>query len=107
MPRRRNPTLQFRSAEILDNVLPVGRVVISAQIWLQLAAQNLERSTLSNTVGAYQTQNLAGARRRQSVKLEAVGRVPMGNLRLEVGWQIDNGDGSEWALLWANTTSNT
>jgi hypothetical protein len=55
-------TLQFGAAKILDDILPVGRIVISAQIRLQLAAQNLERGTLSNTIGAHETQNLSRAR---------------------------------------------
>lgn len=29
----------------------------------------------------------------------------MCDLGLEVGWQVDNVDGAEWALLWADTTS--
>lgn len=31
----------------------------------------------------------------------------MGNVRLEVGWQIDNIDGAEWAFLRTDTASNT
>lgn len=30
----------------------------------------------------------------------------MCDLRLEVGWQVDDVDGAEWALLWADTTSD-
>lgn len=41
------------------------------------------------------------------MQLEAVGRVSVGYVGLEVGWQIDNVYGSEWALLWADTTTNT
>jgi hypothetical protein len=40
------------------------------------------------------------------MKLEAVGRVSMGNMRFEVCRQIDNVNSSKWALLWADTTSN-
>jgi hypothetical protein len=54
-------TLQFGTAEIFDNILPIGRIVISAQIRLQLATQDLERSTLPNTVGAHETQDLSRA----------------------------------------------
>jgi len=39
------------------------------------------------------------------MELEAVGRVPMSDLGLKVGGQIDDVYGSEWALLYANTTS--
>ena len=40
------------------------------------------------------------------MKLEAVGRVAMGDLGLEVGGQVDDVNGSEWALLGADTTTN-
>lgn len=48
-------TLKFRTTEILDDILPIGRVIISTQVGLQLAAQNFECGTLPNTVGAYKT----------------------------------------------------
>lgn len=41
------------------------------------------------------------------MKLEAVGRVSMRNMGLEVGWQIDNVDSSERTLLWADTATDT
>ena len=40
------------------------------------------------------------------MKLETVRRVSMGNLGLEIRWQIDNVDGPKWAFLRADTTSN-
>lgn len=43
----------------------------------------------------------------QSVKLEAIGGVSVCDLALEVRGQIDDGDGAEWALLWANTATDT
>jgi hypothetical protein len=100
-------TLQFRASEILNDILPVRRVIVSSQIWLQFSAQNLQGCALSDTVGADQSQNLSRARCWQSMKLEAVGRVSMGNVRFEVSRQIDNIDGTEWALLWTDTASNT
>ena len=41
------------------------------------------------------------------MELEAVGGVSVGDLGLEVGWQVDNADGAEGAFLWADTASNT
>ena len=41
------------------------------------------------------------------MKLEAVGRVAVGDLGLEVGGQVDDVDGTEWALLRTDTTTNT
>ena len=40
------------------------------------------------------------------MKLEAVGRISVCDLRLEIRGQIDDRNGSKWALLRADTTSN-
>lgn len=40
------------------------------------------------------------------MQLEAVGRVSMGDLGLEICWQIDDVDGTEGTFLWADTASN-
>jgi len=41
------------------------------------------------------------------MQLETVGTISVSHLRLEVGWQIDDVDGIERALLWADTAANT
>ena len=41
------------------------------------------------------------------MKLEAVGRIAVGDLGLEVRGQVDDVDGTEWALLGADTTADT
>jgi hypothetical protein len=41
------------------------------------------------------------------MKLEAVGRVSVGDLALKVGREVDDGDGTEGALLGADTASDT
>jgi hypothetical protein len=41
------------------------------------------------------------------VKLEAVGRIAVGDLGLEVCGQVDDVDGTEWALLGTDTTADT
>lgn len=41
------------------------------------------------------------------MKFEAVGRVPMGDLRFKICWQIDDVDSAKWAFLRADTASNT
>ena len=41
------------------------------------------------------------------MKLEAVGRVTVGDLGLQVGGQVDNVNGTERALLGTDTTTNT
>lgn len=101
------PTLQFRTSEVLDHILPIWWVIISSQIRLKFSTQNLKSSTLSDTVGSHQSQNLSRSWCRQSVKLEAVCRVTMCDLGFQVGWQIDNVDGAKGALLGTDTTSNT
>jgi len=40
------------------------------------------------------------------MKLEAVGRVSMRDVRLEIGWQIDDIDSSKGTFLWADTTTD-
>ena len=39
------------------------------------------------------------------MQLEAIGRITMGDLRLQVGRQIDDIDRREWAFLDANTAA--
>lgn len=99
-------TLKLRTTEVLDDILPVRGVVETAQVRLELAAKNLQRGTLANTVGSDKTEHLVRARHGQAVKLEAVGAITVGDLALEVGGQVDDGDGVERALLGADTTTN-
>jgi len=99
--------LQLGTTEVLENLLPVRGVVVAAEVGLQLAAQNLQGSTLSGTVTTNETQDLTRSGHGQSVELEAVGRVTVGDLRLEVGGQVDNVDGIERTFLGTDTATNT
>jgi hypothetical protein len=92
---------------VLDHILPVRRVVVATQVGLELSAENLQRGTFTNTVGSDKTENLARSGHRQTVELEAVGAITVGDLALEVGGQVDDGDGVEGALLGADTATNT
>lgn len=100
-------TLKLRTTEVLDDILPVRRVVVSAQVGLKLSTQNLEGGTLSDTVGSNKTQNLTRSRHGKSVQLETVGAISVGDLALEVGGQVDDGNGVEGALLGADTATDT
>lgn len=80
---------------------------MATQVGLKLSAENLQRGTFSNTVGSDKTENLARSGHRQTVELEAVGAITVGDLALEVGGQVDDGDGVEGALLGADTATNT
>jgi len=91
---------------MFDDVLPVRRVVVSSQVGLKLAAEDLESGTLANAVGADQSQHVSGPRHRKAVELEAICRISVSNLALEVGREVDDRDGTERAPLWANTASN-
>lgn len=92
---------------MLQNLLPVRGVVVATQVGLELAAENLQRGTLANTVCANETQHLARTGHGQPVQLEAVGRVSVGDLGLEVGGQVDDVDGVEGAFLGADTATDT
>lgn len=100
-------TLQLGTTEVLQNLLPVGRVVVTSQVGLELATKNLQGGTLSDTVCSNETKNLTGAGHGKSVKLEAVGRVAVGDLTFQVGGQVDDVNGAEGALLGADTATNT
>ena len=100
-------TLQFRTTEVPQNLLPVWRVLEASKVGLQLACQNFESGTLANTVGTDKTKDLTGAGHGQTVQLEAVGGVTVCDLALEVCGQVDNLDGVEGALLGADTASDT
>lgn len=99
-------TLQLRTAEVLQNLFPVRRVIIAAQVGLKLATEDLQSCTLSNTVGSNETENLTGTGHGESVELEAVGRVSVGDLGFEVGRQVDDVNSTERTFLRTNTTSN-
>lgn len=41
------------------------------------------------------------------MKFEAVGGISVGDLCVQIGGQVDDGNGVEWAFLRTDTTSNT
>lgn len=98
--------LKLGAPEVLDDVLPVRRVVEPAQVGLQFSTEDLQSGTLADTVRSNETQHVSRPRHRQSVQLEAVGGVSVGDLALEVGGQVDDGDGTERAFLGADTASD-
>ncbi|KAI3494682.1 hypothetical protein L1887_40498 [Cichorium endivia] len=98
--------LELGAAEVLEDLLPVGRVVVAAEVGLLLARKDLERGRLADTVGADETEHLTGTRGGETVELERVGAVSVRGLVLEVGGQLDNVDGLEGALFGADTTAD-
>jgi hypothetical protein len=99
--------LQFGTTEVLENFFPVGRVVKTSEVGLQLSTENLQRRTLSNTVGTDETKHLSGTGHGKTVKLETVGGVTVGNLGLQVGRQVDDVNGTEGAFLGTDTATDT
>jgi hypothetical protein len=75
----REQVLQLAAAEPRDNIGPVGRCR-DAEIWLELARQDLERGGLAHAVGAHQPQDAAGPGKRQAVQHEAVLAVAVRDL---------------------------
>lgn len=100
-------TLKLGATEILNDILPIRRVIKSSQVGLQLSAQDLESGTLANTVGSNQTQNISRPRHRETMQFEAVGRISVRDLTLEVGGKVDDRDSAEGATLGADTASDT
>ena len=41
------------------------------------------------------------------MQLETIGRVTVGDLSLEIRWQVDDVDGTKRTFLWADTTADT
>lgn len=91
---------------MLNDILPIRGVIVTAQVGLELAAENLQGGTLSDTVGSYETKNLTGSGHRQTMQLKTVGTITVGDLAFQIGRQVDDGDGVKGAFLRANTTSN-
>ena len=100
-------TLQFRTAEVPEDLLPVRRVVEASKVGLQLSTENLQRSTFSDTVSSNQTKHLTGTGHRETVKLEAVGGITVGDLGFQVGRQVDDVDGTERTFLGTDTATDT
>ena len=84
--------LQLGSSEMLQNLGPFGRIVVSSQVGLELSCQDLQCRRLSDTVGSYQTQDLTRSRSGKTMQLERVGGITMGDLRVQVGRQVENLD---------------
>lgn len=104
-PHIQDLTLQLGTTEVLQNLLPIRRVVVAAKIGLELAAQDLQRRALADSVCSNQSQHLSRTGHGQSMQLEAVRRVSVRDLGLEVRGQVDDVDCVERALLGADTAA--
>jgi hypothetical protein len=99
-------TLKFAAPEIFQDFLPVWWIIVSTQIGLQFATQDLERSTLADAVGTHEPQYLSRSWHREPVELEAVGGISMCDLSLQVGGQVDDMNCPERAFFRTDTTTD-
>jgi hypothetical protein len=93
----RKVVLELGATEVLEDLLPVWRVVIPSKVGLQLAREDFECGALANTVGSNKTEHLTRSWCRETVKLEGVGGVAMRDFGVQVGRKVDDGDGVERA----------
>lgn len=80
--------------------------IVSSQVGLLLASQDLQCCALADTIRAHQPKNLSNTRCRKSMQLEGVGAVSMGGLVLEVGGELNDVDGLKGALFGADTATD-
>ena len=99
-------TLKFRPPKVFQNLFPIWWIIISAEIRLQLSAEDLQRGALANTVCSNKTQHLPRPRHRQPMQFETIGRVSMGDLGFEICRQVYDVDRPKRAFFNANTTAD-
>jgi hypothetical protein len=91
--------LEFGTSEMLEDLLPFGWVVVSSEVGLEFTGKDLEGGRFTDTVGTDQTENLTWTGSRETMQLESVGVVSVSDVRVEVGWQVENLDRFEWAPI--------
>jgi len=89
--------LELGSSEVFENLGPLGGVVVSTEIWLELARKDFECSGFSDTVCSDQTEDLTGTGGGETMEFECVGGVSVSNVGLEIGRQVENLNSLEWA----------
>ena len=97
--------LKVGSAEVDEDLLPVGGGVVLAEVGLHLASKDLEGGTLADAVGADEAEDLTGTGHGEPMKLEGIGTVSVGGVALEILGKVDDGNRFEGTLLDADTAS--
>lgn len=108
---------------MFENLLPIGRIlpsqdpkinkntdrkyIITTQVRLHLTGHDLKCRRFPDSIRAHQPQHLPGLRGGKSMQLEAILRVSMCCIRLQIGGQIDDIDCFERAFLDANAATDT
>merc|ERR1719336_604395 len=91
--------LKLAPPEVGQNLCPIRRLLITSQIGLLLARQDLQGGGLSDTIGANKPENFARPWDGQPVQLEGVGGVSVGGALVQVGGQVNDGHRLERTLL--------
>ena len=66
--------------------------IVSAQVGLKFSSKDFECRALSDTISSDKAENLPRPGSGKPMKLESVGGISVGDLRLEVGGKIDDGN---------------
>lgn len=82
---------------MFQNLLPFRWIIVSSKIGLEFSRKDFEGGGFSNTVRSDQTEDLTWTRGWESMQFEGVGIVSVGNVGFEIGGQVENLDGFEWA----------
>lgn len=97
--------LKVGSAEVDEDLLPVGGRVVLAEVGLHLASKDLEGGTFADAVGADEAEDLTGTGHGEPMELEGIGTVTVGGVALEILGKVDDGNRFEGTLLDADTAS--
>ena len=97
--------LELAAAEVSQDLFPLWRILVSAEVGLQGATEDSQRRGFADSVCSDQAENFSWPWHRESMKLETVGAVSMSDLFREAFGQVDNLDGFEGATLDAQPTA--
>lgn len=66
--------------------------IVSAQVGLEFSSKDFECCALPDTISSDKAENLPRSGSRKPMKLESIGSISVGDLGLEVGGKIDDGN---------------
>lgn len=92
------------TTEISKDLCPIWRIGIAAQIRFQFGGEDFQCGRFAGTVLTDQTEHFTRTRNGQTMQFERILGVTMCGLLLQVAWNVDDGDGIEWAFLYSIET---
>merc|ERR1719357_1129166 len=98
--------LKLAPPEVGQNLCPIWRLLITSQVGLLLACQDLQGGGLPDTIGANKPENFARPWDGQPVQLEGVGGVSVGGALVQVGGQVDDRHRLERTLLYTDAATD-